>query len=162
MWSTSLVDVGDWVSQNRNRMLHTNLSNRIKWQIWWCYLIGRRLLSKKLWYQWKASKWCFIQTDSLQFEKSERNADFFAHLAFVYIIKVVVPPKTVIFNFIPCLVTFLPRYSTVSLVDNLKAGKITGKYCPLRKQGKYFPVSNNQVSRWPISGPALLIRPLTF
>ena len=110
----------------------------------------------------KASKWCFIQTDSLQFEKSERNADFFAHLAFVYIIKVVVPPKTVIFNFIPCLVTFLPRYSTVSLVDNLKAGKITGKYCPLRKQGKYFPVSNNQVSRWPISGPALLIRPLTF
>ena len=44
---------------------------------------------------------------------------------------------------IPCLATVLPRYSTVSLVDILKAGKIKGTYCSLRKQGGYYPVLDN-------------------
>ena len=40
----------------------------------------------------------------------------------------------------------------------LKAGNITGRYCSLRKQGKYFPVLDNW-SRWPITAPDMLIRP---
>ena len=53
---------------------------------------------------------------------------------------------------IQCLATFLPRYSTVSLVDILKVGKIRGTYSSLRKQGGYFPVLDNEVPIWPITG----------
>ena len=53
----------------------------------------------------------------------------------------------------------MSSWISVSPVAILKAGKTTGKYCSLRKQGKYFPVLDNQVSRWPITAPDMLIRP---